>query len=341
VHRPIVRGWIRRGLRWQFSVFVVMTLLSTLAFSEISTTSSGASGYSLGTPGTNSGCPSKACSSVLASVAKAAKMRSLPSNLTPSLSKAAKDLLVPAGGTCGGLPPGLGAQAPCTYESPSGPSAPRMVLFGESHAWQWSRTVASIAAKADYSLGFIYHTACFISLTDLQLPVDDSTLNAYDAPSACHRWLEAAIQWINNYNPSVILVAAQPGWDGFEGTFLRGLLQVLNALKAPGRRIALIGGVPHLSRLAPDCLAAHESNVQACSSPESSAVETGIIRGEMAVTASVGAHYINDIPWLCTKKVCPAVIGHYEVYQDQSHITSTYANYLAPVLTAALKPVGI
>jgi len=58
--------------------------------------------------------------------------------------------------------------------------------------------------------------------------------------------------------------------------------------------------------------------------------------------AAVQAHasYIYVVPWLCTTTICPAVIGKYEVYEDPYHITTTYGDYLAPVLQNALKDSG-
>jgi len=296
-------------------------------------------------PGPSSGCPSMACASVLTSVADGVKTRILPAKLTPTLVTAASDLTVPQGGSCVSLGiPGLETNwEPCTWQSPAGSAAPKVVLLGESHAWQWSTSVASIAASSAYSFGLIYHAACFISLTDLHLQVDNDTSDAADAPVACHTWLEAAIKWVNSYDPQVVIVAAQPSWGNDEATFLKGLAEVFEALKAPGRRFALIGGVPKLGQLdvgAP-CLAAHQRNVQACGAPYQNAVDITGIEGEISLAREVGAEYVNDIPWLCTTKMCPAVIGSYEVYEDQAHITSTYADYLTPVLKAALRPVGL
>jgi hypothetical protein len=296
-------------------------------------------------PGPSSGCPSAACSSVLTSVADGAKESMLPAKLTPTLEAADSDLVAPQGGTCGSLGiPGLEANwEPCTWQSTTGSAAPKVVLLGESHAWQWSTSVSSIASSSGYSFGLLYHAACFISLTDLHLQVDDSTSDAADSPSGCHTWLEAAIKWINRYNPQVVIVAAQPSWGNDEATFLRGLTEVFEALKAPGRRFALIGGVPKLGDgdVGAFCLAAHQSNVQNCGAPYQKAVDVTGIEDEISLASHVGAEYINDIPWLCTTKICPAVIGNYEVYEDQAHITSTYADYLTPVLKAALHPVGL
>ena len=48
-----------------------------------------------------------------------------------------------------------------------------------------------------------------------------------------------------------------------------------------------------------------------------------------------GARYINVTPWFCAA-TCTAIIGKYDVYLDDNHITATYSLYLAGVLSKAL-----
>jgi hypothetical protein len=138
----------------------------------------------------------------------------------------------------------------------------------------------------------------------------------------------------------VILATTDQFPDMYESRFLKGLEEDFRMLKAPGRRLVMLGDVPLLAQDGPTCLAAHESDVQACSTPEPLAEKylapTGNFQKESAAVAKVGASFVNVTPWLCTRKTCPAVIGHYEVYEDLYHITSTYVAYLSPVLQVAL-----
>jgi hypothetical protein len=53
---------------------------------------------------------------------------------------------------------------------------------------------------------------------------------------------------------------------------------------------------------------------------------------EEVAAANSGAGYVNLIPWFCSI-TCTAVIGKYEVYWDDHHITGEYAFYLARVLS--------
>ena len=48
-----------------------------------------------------------------------------------------------------------------------------------------------------------------------------------------------------------------------------------------------------------------------------------------------GAHYVDTIPWFCTR-TCSAIIGNFDVYTDEQHVTNTYARALGGVLATSL-----
>jgi hypothetical protein len=114
---------------------------------------------------------------------------------------------------------------------------------------------------------------------------------------------------------------------------MRGLL---SELKAPGRRIVVLGDPPELQQDGPICLAAHESDATACSSPISVAVAPYEERTQAAAAKAVGGKYVSIVPWLCTATTCPAVIGKYDVYEDPWHLSSSYADFLGPVVVQSI-----
>jgi acetaldehyde dehydrogenase (acetylating) len=48
-------------------------------------------------------------------------------------------------------------------------------------------------------------------------------------------------------------------------------------------------------------------------------------------------HVIDVLPAFCSNEVCPAVVAGRVVYQDDSHITTTYAQALTPYLASVLR----
>ncbi len=305
--------------------------------STAATSSTNAATYA--EPGVDSGCPSKACSIELAAVASSARLKTLPTDLTPTLTQAPTDLEIPPGGVPGSLGiPGLSPlYEPFVYGSSSATS--RIVLIGDSHAWQWSTAVASIAQQDGAQFGLVFHAGCYVTLTASSLGLNGLP-GAVPSGKTCDQWTEAAIKWINGFKPTtVIVVGYENNTVSTQAIYRAGLVKLFDEIQSPGRHLVLLGPGPYnlnwLQAGAP-CLARHESDVQACAAPEPEEVFPFVIRTMQQVADQVHARYVNVIPWLCTTAECPEVIGKYEVYEDPYHLTSTFAASLSPVLGIAL-----
>ncbi len=174
-----------------------------------------------------------------------------------------------------------------------------------------------------------------MSLTDDRLPQDGSS-GTTPSGADCKQWLEGAISWLNSYQPQTLIVVADslPGNNQAIGKL--GFIELLKALDIPGRRLIVMGPQPtgNVYGGAP-CLSAHPSNIQTCGAPLAQLVNPTDFSAVKNSALSVGATYINPVPWMCTATTCPPVIDSYPVQEDPSHITSSYADYLAPVLQVA------
>jgi hypothetical protein len=98
-----------------------------------------------------------------------------------------------------------------------------------------------------------------------------------------------------------------------------------------------LGKVPYPTMSAVECLAAHEDDVQACSSRRATMSPYLYGDTDRAVAKQAGVQYIDVFPWFCSS-VCTAVIGNMVVYGHSNHLTTTYAAYLSGALQAALQP---
>jgi|SRR5665213_1615477 len=290
---------------------------------------------SLASASTARGCPSTACSTVLHEVELGTRTTTLPGDLAPPLQNALADLRMPPGyEQCDGSA-SLANTPNCIIGSPT--ATKRIVLFGDSHAKMWSTSMAAIAAASHSSLLLLVHAGC---------PVSNVAYGGGVLPYAtCSAWIQWAIHRMAAYSPTLVVVttfgAGQLAPNGTQvppSVSEAGLAAVLKEVASPGRRLALIGDIPYLSQDGRICLAAHSSNVQACSTPTGQAVRSAGDTAQEQATASVGGSYVDVVPWFCTATVCPAVIGHYGVYENRFHATATYASSLAPLLQNALNP---
>ena len=296
--------------------------------------SSGAGWEGFVQPSSTSGCPSAACSAILAQVQTGATTRFVPADLNPRIEDAAKDLQAPEGGNCSQLPvAGLDrAYQPCLFDAGALPTAPVITLIGDSRALMWSRALSALASQLGYRFGLVFRAGC--SMPRVEHPAGGGT-----SEEECKGWKDAAINWVNQQNPAVVLVASGPDLPDVGVTpalLTTGYAATLKELQAQARKVFVIGEVPHLHQNPPACLAAHHSSAQMCATPTSSATSADEQQADLDAAQQSGASYVNLTPWLCTEDLCPAIVGHYLPYLDQLHLNQTYTEALIPVLQQAI-----
>jgi peptidoglycan/LPS O-acetylase OafA/YrhL len=290
------------------------------------------------THATNTSCPSPACPDILAQVEAGAKTDTIPPDLTPSLADAVADLRVPDGGRCSRLPISWlkPDRQPCIFDTGAPANAPMIILIGDSQAMMWSRTVNSIAKRLAYRFGLVSHAGCHMPMTTFDTTAEGVT------DAQCRDWKNAAIDWMKRQDPAMVLVASgnHTGINGAD--YAAGYRAVLKQMQSPGRKLFVMGDVPLLSQDPPRCLAAHPSSALKCATKTATAAPADEQQAALDGAQQAGAGYVNLTPWLCTADLCPAIVGHYAAYQDQFHITGTYAQALMPLVQQAigLRPTG-
>ena len=156
----------------------------------------------------------------------------------------------------------------------------------------------------------------------------------------CNEWHRFAIRRINALHPNLVVITEEfrPKPDGVGYTsaeWTAALERTIGELGVPPSDVAVLGNTPTLPQSGPQCLARNTDDVQACSAPLVHYV-ADVNRAEAKAADAVNARYISVIPWFCST-TCTAVIGKYEVYYDDYHITGTYSLYLTRVLSQALQ----
>jgi peptidoglycan/LPS O-acetylase OafA/YrhL len=260
-------------------------------------------------------------------------IRSLPANLVPPLGGASLDW--------GGPPPpcfpGMGQTSipACVFGDRT--AGRTMVVYGDSHAAMWFQALNSIAFHTHWKLVYLDKGDCPADSLPYGNPTGFGRGGGIFAP--CIAWHTFAIKRIRRLHPDLVVLtqeirskpdgasySAQQWQEGLEKTFLQ--------LGVPGNRIVVLGNIPILPKSPPECLSLHPDDVQACSGVPP-LFEDESNRGEEAAAAQFGARYINITSWFCAKR-CSPVIGKYQVYFDEYHVTGTYSRHLEGVLADAL-----
>jgi hypothetical protein len=273
---------------------------------------------------------------VLNLVAAAPAIKKVPHKLVTSLQDTPNDnayRLVLAEG-CGLGPDGVTLPA-CVYGDPRGKRS--LILFGDSHAEMWLPGFDAMAKRAHWKLIFLAKPGC----SPAYIQAYDPFRRTYPFKE-CDEWHAYAVNRINRTKPDLLVLSDEfvtPRDKNYhvisDSAWTTGLEKTLHLI-SHGTRKVILGDIGYLPQSAPDCLAAHESDVRACSASAKTAVLADHLQAERTAATAAHAGYIRVIPWFCSS-VCTPIIGNMVVYFDQFHITSTYSVFLSGVLYAALR----
>jgi hypothetical protein len=86
------------------------------------------------------------------------------------------------------------------------------------------------------------------------------------------------------------------------------------------------------------CLSEHLTDATRCINRRERAVSPGRITVEGEVAAANSGRFIDTSDWLCTPEACPVILGDILLYRDVTHLTTTGAAWLRPLLEASLFP---
>jgi peptidoglycan/LPS O-acetylase OafA/YrhL len=270
-------------------------------------------------------------------LAAAVGLKTLPSNVQPSLASAVTDrpertnkCLVPD--PSGATPP---ADATCTFGDAS--ATRTIVVTGDSHANSWMPAFDSFG-KADHWKVIEYAKAA-CSPGDYPTYVDPIDNRLY---SQCNDFRSATLARVKALKPTYVILASEIRTVDIDPS---GMVQSVRNYQAAGSRVIYLADTPSPQRIGsiPDCLAKNSDHIQACAmvrSDPSTRLGSMIQRtNETAAVSQAGATVLDPTSWFCTATTCPPVIANQIVYTDNSHITATYAKWLAPLLTSALTKI--
>ena len=325
VENPIRHANFVGHRRWGSVALGIGLIVLTLAVATValSTESGGAS------PGSSDHIRPGTDSEIAKLVAASTQIQRLPADLTPSLQNAAHDYGA-QGGLCDPPVPQV-TVPPCV--SGDRHAKHTMVLFGDSHAQMWYRAMNAIAAKAHWRLVLLGKGYC---MANQYPPVKRLAGNVIER--TCQHWQTFAFGRIKKLDPDLVVITqeVQTGPGGKKYTTFQwqhALEATISRLSSPRTKFIVLGNTPTLGVSPPDCLAQHPDSVQDCSSKVPS--NRSYANAERRAVTAKGGRYIDVEPWFCATR-CSSVIGHYEVYLNQLHITKTYSLFLENALAQHL-----
>lgn len=250
----------------------------------------------------------------------------VPANLDPSLRGARADIPELYASGCH-LSFERSEPADCVFGDKD---APRIVIFGDSHAAQWFPAVLGFAERNGYAVQTHTKSSCPSLTADIRLDNVPYT--------ACTTWIDSVISQLNADRPALVLVSnygnPQTPQARDEGLWRAGLAATLRRIEAP---TAVIADTPRFDSSPANCLSAHVDEAVECAGSRDEVLSGPARRADRQAAKAADVPLLDLTEWLCGTRECPVVIGNLLVYRDAHHLTATFSRHLAAPLGTSIR----
>jgi hypothetical protein len=248
----------------------------------------------------------------------------VPSNLTPSLGSA-RNRSQPYDDGCVNIGTNDSLQ-PCEYGVAGGSTT--ILLYGDSHAAQWFEPLQQLAQQRGYRLVVLLKAGCPVAAVDVPTPVLRYT---------CPPYRERVIGWIERNDPDLVVASnSYTQYPAGSQEWAAGTDEMIGRLAEVADRLLVIGDNPFSVEDPPACLSAHLDDASDCATARGDAVLPERISAEVVAARNHGVTFVDTTDWFCTVDVCPPIVGNVLVMRDETHITVPMAEFLAPLVHAAV-----
>jgi peptidoglycan/LPS O-acetylase OafA/YrhL len=264
-------------------------------------------------------------------VAASADLRAVPSNLDPSLANAPADKAAVFVNGCTRSWRDVG-QAECAGGDTASPTT--VALVGDSHAAMWNPAFQRLAEERHWRLETLAKVTC--PLQELHI-VSPYLGREY---TECEQWRGQIMARLQAEHPRLVVLSmsrrygADFGFTSYDPAWIDTLGRTVTQLRNMGSSVLVLGPVADPRSSVPACLSGHLDDGTACAPPRLVAVDANGIGAERTATTGAGGHYADLSDLFCTPARCPTIVGNTLVFRDDNHVTTEYAQLLAPVMGA-------
>jgi len=221
-----------------------------------------------------------------------------------------------------------------------------VVLFGDSHADQWSTPLAQLATEQGWRLVTLLKASCAVA----DIVAYNVRLRRYWPE--CSEWRTRSMEEIRRLQPDLVIVSQfSSGYIRGPWTargkhavtyeeWLAGLRRSLLQLRSAGVPVLVLRDTPSPGKNVGNCIARSRWRGMpetSCNTLRRNALDPKVSPLERAVAVSMGAKFGDLSDEVCNSEVCPGVQSGVLVYRDANHLTTDFAASLAPALSAMLE----
>ena len=308
--------------------------------------------------GATTSSPSPTVASVTADINSFAAQMARPGYVSYATSAAVKQYVADHGSdhvafAClSDFPVTSGSSPSCVLGSLT--SKVNVVLYGDSHAWQWAGALNNIALAHGWKLSVFSKASC---QPEVVTPMQYANGMLVPYP-ACGSWRSSALIAIAALKPKFIFFSEfTAGTTPSLPVAIASLASTLTtAVGGDPKHVVWIRSTPLMAMSSgvslTSCLAHNNYRATANAAPTSRCFMTYgtamnapshldlVANQEAAAATSAGLTIIDPMPWLCQTTsltgYCPPVILGHGPYFDAFHITNSFAQFMAPLVNALI-----
>jgi len=249
----------------------------------------------------------------------------VPTNLVPTLAAADNDHPVLYDNGCHRNLSQTGL-ADCAIGSD--PAAPRVVLFGDSHAAQWYPALRPLAESGEVRLEAHTKSGC------------PAAPPSAIASTSCPEWVDNVAGKLVADPPALVILGNFaklyfPGDENRGQLWREALTAAIERLPAQSH-LVLLADTPSTGTTPSICLARFIDDADYCALDRTEALDSALQAVERSVAEQYeNVSYLDFTELFCNATICPSVIGDTLVYRDGSHITTEMSRVLSGAFIAA------
>ena len=214
-----------------------------------------------------------------------------------------------------------------------------VALYGDSHAAQWFPALNQIALERQWRLVILTKMGC--------TTIDLITANSLVGPTypGCRPWREKVLERFVAEDVRVVFMTnsnrlTDPSTDQpFADSIVKaGSATLMTQLQSMGINPIVITDTPYPGTDVPICLSKAIKNVRSCAVSRDKGIRANRQQTSIDVAVENNAQYLDVSHWVCSLDTCPVITGNILMYRDSHHLTTTYVQFLTPLIEAAVAP---
>jgi hypothetical protein len=227
-----------------------------------------------------------------------------------------------------------GHVAPCAFGAAPAQARATLALIGDSHAQHW-RGALEVVAQALRLRGLsITRSGCPFNRHPAKLDRQALTLN-------CQRWNSQTRRWLSRHPEVHAIVTSARAGTRFTGDAIAGYRATWHGLPGTVRHIIVIRDTPHIVRPQAGCvdrvLRANDRIGFRCAQPRALDLPADQEAQAARRSRDPRVRLVDLSPQMCSKRMCPAVIGGVLVRKDGSHLTRLFSTTLGPFVLRSIR----